>query len=120
VTENEKIEALGAEVAEALAPTERRLEVEHMQQTNDAALVRLAQLHKIGIPREEILGVRLQVLVEQLFGDMDDARRLDYEHAVQTRFAEVIAGVESQATRATLLNGVRLDPKQLPPNGGRG
>lgn len=117
MTENEKLEALGAEVAEALAPTERRLEVERMQQANDAALIRLAQLHKIGIPREEILGVRVQVLVEMLFGDMDDARRLDYEHAVQTRFTEVIAGVESQATRATLLNGVRIDPKNLPGQG---
>jgi hypothetical protein len=110
-------EALGAAADAALATTEHRLQVEAMQKTNDAALQRIAQLHQIGIQRADIVSVRLEVLVGALFGDMDDERRLTYEHAVQAKFAEVIAEVEQQAMRAKLLNGVRLDP---PKNGGRG
>lgn len=113
----ERMKWLGAAADAALVRTEYRLRVEAMQKTNDAALQRIAQLHQIGIQRADIVSVRLEVLVGVLLGDMDDERRLTYEHAVQTRFAEVIAEVEQQAMRAKLLNGVRLDP---PKNGGRG
>lgn len=108
------IEELGAAADAALAPTERRIEIEKMQQRNDAALQRIAQVHKVAISAGDVTNVRLTVLVETLLGGMDDARRLDYEHAVQTKFTELIAGLEAQATRATLLNGVRLDPRQQP------
>lgn len=106
--------ALAAEVADALALTEKRVEVEAMQLANDAALQRIAQKYRVGIAPIDVLNLRVAVLVEVLFGGMDDARRLDYEHAVQTKFTTIIADIEQQAARASLLNGVRIDPKNLP------
>ncbi len=108
------LEEIGAEVNEALALTERRIVIERMQQANDAALVRLAQTQGVGIKPESVLGVRLQVLIEQLLGGMDDTRRLDYEAAVQAKFTELIADIQQQAARAKLLNGVRLDRPPTP------
>lgn len=108
------MEQLGAEVADALALTEKRVEVEAMQLANDAALQRIAQQHRIGIQPLDVLNLRMATLVEVLCGDMDDARRLAYEHAVQTKFTTIIADIERQAVRASLLNGVRIDPKNLP------
>lgn len=116
MTDGERIEALGAEVDAALAVTERRVEVEGMQQVNDAALQRLAQ-QGVGVDNVSVLSVRLAVLVEYLLGDMDDPRRLGYEHAVQSKFSALIADVGAQAARAKLLNGVRIDPKNLPGQG---
>lgn len=109
------MEQLAAEVADALALTEKRVEVESMQLANDAALKRIAQKYKMGIQPLDVLSLRVAVLVEVLCGDMDDARRLAYEHAVQSKFTAIIADIERQAVRASLLNGVRLDrPPQQP------
>ncbi len=105
---------LGAAADEALALTERRLEVERMQQANDVALQTLPAQFGVAIDQASIMNVRLMMLIEYLLGDMDSARRLDYEHVVQVKFVELIAQVESQAARAKLLNGVAIrDPRKL-------
>ena len=114
---DENIEALSEQVAEALAPTEMRLQVEALQARNDAMLQRMAR-RGLAVQKIDILNVRLQILVDLMFGDMDQPNRLVYEHTVQTRFAELLTDAEQQANRAALLNGVRLDPRQQPPNHG--
>lgn len=114
-----EIEKLAAATADALAPTERRIEVERMQRENDALIGRLAQMYKVQIPKADVIAVRLDELCTLLLGDMDSPKRLDYEHAVQTKFATLLAEVESQVTRASLLQGVRLDPPNHGPTNGR-
>lgn len=116
MSKDENIEVLGAQVAEALAPTEMRLQVEALQARNDAALERMAR-RGMAVQKIDVTNVRLQMLVDVLFGDMDQPNRLVYEHAVQAKFAELLADAEQQASRAALLNGVRLDPRQQPPPG---
>lgn len=116
MTEQDKI-AAAVDEAIGTSPTAYRLIVEQMQQRNDAAMQRLFAQYKIGTEKVDVINVRLATLVEVLLGDMDDVRRLSYEHAVQAKFAELIAAAEQQAARATLLNGVHLDPRNLPPRG---
>lgn len=111
---NEALGKLGEQVAEALAPTEMRLQVEALQTRNDATLQRMAR-RGLAVQKIDILSVRLQILVDLMFGDMDQPNRLVYEHAVQTKFAELLTDAEQQANRSALLNGVRLDPRQQPP-----
>lgn len=108
--------ALGEQVAEALAPTEFRLKIEALRKRNDEILARLLQ-RGMAIQKADVMHVHLSVLVELLFGDMDQPARLTYEHAVQAKFAELLTDAEAQAARATLLNGVRIDPRNQRPPG---
>lgn len=110
---------LGEATAEALAPTERRVEVERMQVENDQLIARLAQLYKAQIPKADIVAVRLDELCTLLLGDMDSPKRLDYEHAVQMRFTTLLADLEGEILKGRLLTGVRLDRPDQGPNGRR-
>jgi hypothetical protein len=115
--DNEGVKALGEQVAEALAPTEMRLKIEALQARNDEILQRMTAQKIFQMSTADVANVRLAILVELLLGDMDTPNRLVYEGRVQARFSELLAGVEQQAARATLLNGVRLDPRNQPPPG---
>lgn len=116
-TDDEGVKALGEQVADALAPTEMRLKIEALQARNDEILQRMAAQKIFQMNTGDIANVRLAVLVELLLGDMDSPNRLIYEGKVQTKFSELLANLEAQAARATLLNGVRLDPRNQPPPG---
>lgn len=100
--------------------TAKRHEVEQMRASNAAGVQSLAA-RGVGVTEASLVGVRLEVLVTLLYGDMDAAPRLAYELAVEQKFGELIAGAGKQAAaqvaRAQLLQGVRLDP---PPDGGQG
>lgn len=91
-----------------------RQRVERLQRDNDAALQALAA-RGVQIPMAALDTVRLGLLVEHLLGDLDDERRLAYETAVQERFAGLIADIEGQVNRASLLQGV--NGAALPPLG---
>lgn len=110
------------EIKEALAPTVGRLYAEGLRAENDATLARLAQ-RGLQIGRGDILHLHLSILLDTLLGDFDDPRRQAYEVAVHTRLAELLAEVEQQAARSTLLQGVQgVDASKLPnpyPNGPR-
>ena len=97
---------------------ELRQRVEEMQQHNDGRLQAL-QTRGIGVDKSMVVNVRFAILVDTLLGDMDAEPRLRYELACQEKFSELIDQVESQVTRAQLLQGVQLGP---PPNdlGGNG
>lgn len=103
--------------------TARRHEVEQMRASNALGIQSLAA-RGVGVSEASVVGVRLEMLVERLLGDMDTAPRLDYELAVEQRFTELIstAGEEvaAQVARAQLLQGVRVDPSQLPGGARRG
>jgi hypothetical protein len=113
-----------AEIADAMAPTVGRLYAESLRVANDETLQRLGQ-KGIQVGRGDILHMHLSVLLDTLFGDIDDPRRQEYEVAVHTKLAEAFAEVEQQAARMTLLQGVqhapggahppaRFDASQLP------
>jgi hypothetical protein len=97
----------------ALTPRER---VERMQQANDAAIQDLAR-RGVGVGQDGLNTVRLALLTQHLLGDMDDERRLAYEQAVQTRFAEMLDEVRAQMNRAVLLQGVHGVPANGSPRG---
>lgn len=105
-------EALQAAVEDAMSPTARRHEIETLQQANDARVQALAA-DGFGIKAIDVVAVRLQMLIEQAFGDMDAPRRLDYEEAVQRKFSELLTGTERDAARAKLTQGLQ-QPKQSP------
>jgi hypothetical protein len=94
-----------------------RQRVDRMQRDNDATLRALAQ-RGAQVPQAVIDTVRLGLLTEHLLGDLDDPRRQDYELAVQTRFAELLADLQGQVTRAVLTAGVGAAAPPPPP--GRG
>lgn len=106
------IEIPGGVDLDAQAPRER---VERMQRDNDATLQTLAQ-RGVQVDQGSLNGVRLALLIEHLLGDLDDERRLAYELAVQQRFAAMLAEIQGQVTRATLLQGV--NGAGLPARGG--
>lgn len=87
------------------APT--RAEVEQLTTENDAALAQLAA-QGIKVDQGSLSTIRLNMLTEHLLGDLDDPRRLEFEAGLQRKYAELIAGVRSQAMQARLLHGVQL------------
>jgi len=97
---------LAAEADEATAATRARHLAEQLGKINDLALKRLAEVHKIGIAPHDVIAVRLQTLVETLFGTLDDEAHSAYEIAVQTKLKGIIEQIEAQANRSKLLQGV--------------
>ena len=86
----------------------RRADLENLVELNRAGLHRLAQ-QGVGGLDALVTGTQLVTLVERLFGDLDDPRRLDYEEAVHGRLSTQIADIDRQAARARLLQGVNLN-----------
>lgn len=107
-------EELTAAVDEAMAPTVGRLLAEKMRIENDATVNRLAQ-QGVAVTRIDVMSLHLAVLLDTLFGDLDDPRRQEFEIRVHTQMAEQLAGLEQQATRAKLMQGTQgFDASQLP------
>lgn len=107
------------EVTEPAVPT--RVEVEAKIADNDARLMALAQ-RGVQLDRTSILQVRVGAMVEMLFGEMDDPRRLALEAKLGERYAELIAQAEIQAgaeiAKSKLLQGVDLPSMRRAQNGG--
>jgi hypothetical protein len=108
MTENKQgaTEQLGEAVDRATAATRGRAEVEQLVRDNKAGLQRLAQQFGVGIHKVDLVNVRLAVLVEHLFGDINSLMHQDYERAVQAKMTELITGLSSEAARAKLTQGV--------------
>jgi hypothetical protein len=108
---------LGEQVADALAPTEGRHRAEQLRAGNDATVQRLAARgYQIGAG--DITSLHLAVLLDTLLGDLDDPRRQAYEIDVHTKLSGLLADIETQIARATLLAGVQQDSIKLQRPGG--
>lgn len=99
-----------------LRPAQAQLkqQVDQLAAENDALLANLAR-SGVGIDQGSINAVRLGVLTDVLFGNLDGTviesslyPRLDYELRVQQTIAKQLAEVKSQATRHALLQGVNV------------
>lgn len=90
---------------ELIPPTAE--EIARLSAENDAAINALAA-QGVKISMADVLNVRVQLLTEVLLGPLDDPRRLAYEYRAQTMFAQAIADIRSQVTRAQLLQGVNV------------
>lgn len=102
-------EALGAAVAEALAPAAALAEVQALEARNTTTLQRLAA-QGVGIPGEQVDRLRFAVLCDVLLGDLDSPARLHFETTFQRTLGEKFAEAEASIARAKL-----LAPGQIPP-----
>jgi hypothetical protein len=101
------------DVEDALAPTAGRHEAEQLRVANDAALQRLQQ-GGYTISSGDITNLHVAVLLDTLFGDLDDPRRQAYEVAVHTKLAGLLSDITSQVARAKLLEGVQVKHNPSP------
>lgn len=101
---------VGEQVDRATALVRRRAAVEQLERENSERISKLSQGK--GLSPGSVVSVRLQVLVEHLFGGPDGMAYWEYEAAVQARFATEIGKLESEVARSRLLEGVRMDPRQ--------
>ncbi len=95
------------------ATTHGRAEVEAMQANNDVILAGLRN-QGLGVGMDALLQVRMIALCEELFGDMDDPRRLAFEVKLVTAYTEKFAEWQSVINRAKLaqgVNGAKLPPR---------
>lgn len=98
-----------------------REQVEALIADNDARLQALAQ-RGVQLDRASILQVRIGMMIDDLYGDMDDPRRRALEWKLGERYAELIAQAEIQAgaelAKSKLLQGVDLPSMRRSQNGG--
>jgi hypothetical protein len=104
----------GQEPAKPAEPT--RAEVEASIVENDRRIAALSQ-RGVQFDPAAISSVRVAMMTEALFGDMDDSRRLAFETRLAARYAELIDVIEQQSNIATLTQGVDLSALRW--NGGR-
>lgn len=83
-----------------------RAEYTQLQAKNDSELASLRS-QGVAIENDILNGIRLAVLLEHLFGDMEQEKRLEYEIVLQKQFEKAFANIRSQIIRATLLQPLK-------------
>ena len=95
-----------------------RADVEAKLAQNDAILRQLAQ-RRVGINTAELLMTYVALIVERLFGDMDDQRRLELENAYADLARQRLESTMSAVDRAILAGGVTPSGLHIPNGAGR-
>jgi hypothetical protein len=112
--EGKETDEYGAVKAELL----ERAAVEAKLAENDATLKALAA-RGVGVNTAELLMTYVALVVERLFGDMDDQRRLELENAYADHARKRLESTMSAVERALLTHGVTPSGLHLPNGGAR-
>lgn len=111
-----KIDALGRTVKSKPKPPLVRADVEAKQAHNDGILQQLAA-RGVGVAMGDLLTTYVTLIVERLFGDMDDQRRLELENAYADEARRRLEATASAAMQEFIRQGVTPSGLHLP-NGG--
>lgn len=107
----EEAEREAEQAGQAVAVAALRVNVEKLQQTNDAKLEAMAR-NGVQIQAGVWAGIKVDVLAELFLGDLDQPDRLAFEQMYQLRCADTIAGWEKQVREHQL--AARPQPEPMP------